>query len=54
MSVNLNYVKLEIKFINLTCIIELKINISCNNTPLWEIVPRLVNERGPESILKDR
>ena len=54
MSVNLNYVKLEIKFINLTCIIELKINICCNNTPLWVIVPRLMNERVPESILKDR
>ena len=51
-----NYVKLVITFINLTCNIELKIYVSCNNTPLnygvKVIFPRLASERGPESHLE--
>ena len=51
-----NYVKLVITFINVTCTIELKIYVSCNNTPLnygvKVIFPRLASERGPESHLE--
>ncbi len=51
-----NNAKLVITFINLTCNIELKIYVSCNNTSLnygvKVIFPRLASERGPESHLE--
>ena len=51
-----NYVKLVITFINVTCTIELKIYVSCNNTPLdysvKVIYPHVASERGPEPHLE--
>ena len=49
-----NNAKLVIMFINLTCNIEIKINVGWNNTPLWlqceSNASWLANKKSPESL----